>query len=107
MRIAGWTTIIYAVLVFVGGLVGHTLAGSNASLIAGISFSILLVISGLALLAQQKFGAILALALTLILDGFFTYRFMMSFSFMPSGMMALISLIVLGIQVYSLRRRPH
>jgi uncharacterized membrane protein (UPF0136 family) len=107
MRIAGWTTIIYAVIVFVGGLIGHSLAGSNASLIAGIVFSILLVISGLGLLAHKKFGAIFALALTLILDGFFTYRFMLSFSFMPAGMMALLSLIVLGIQVYSLRRHPH
>ena len=62
MRIAGWTTIIYAVIVFVGGLVGHSLAGSNASLIAGIVFSILLVISGLGLLAHKKFGAIFALA---------------------------------------------
>ena len=107
MRIAGWTTIIYAVIVFVGGLVGHTLAGSKASLTAGIVFSILLIISGLGLLAHKKFGAILALALTLALDGFFTYRFMLSFSFMPAGMMALLSLIVLGIQVYSLRRQPH
>jgi uncharacterized membrane protein (UPF0136 family) len=107
MRIAGWTTIIYAIIVFVGGIVGHSLAGSRASLISGIVFSILLVISGLGLLFHRKFSAIFALALTLILDGFFTYRFMLSFSFMPAGMMALLTLIVLIIQVYSLRRSPH
>jgi len=107
MRIAGWTTIIYAIIVFVGGMVGHSVAGSKASLYSGIIFSILLVISGLSLLFHKKFGAIFSLALTLILDGFFSYRFMLSFSFMPSGMMALLTLIVLGIQVYSLRRNPH
>lgn len=104
---AGWTTIIYAIIVFIGGMVGHKAAGSKASLISGLIFSILLLISGLGLLSHKKFGAIFALVLTLLLDGFFTYRFMLTFSFMPAGMMALLTLAVLCIQVYSLRRNSH
>jgi len=103
MKIAGWTTLIYAVIVFIGGLIGHALSGSMASAIAGIGSSIILLASGIGVLLGKRAAIITALATTLILDAFFCYRFMLSFSFMPAGMMASLSLVTLMIQVAALR----
>ncbi len=103
MKIAGWTTVIYGIIVFIGGLIGYAVAGSMASVVAGVASSILLLGSGIGVVLGKRSAIIAALAVTLFLDGFFSYRFMLSFSFMPTGMMASLSLIALVIQVVALR----
>ncbi len=106
MKTAGWATVLLAIIVLIGGVVGFIMARSLASLIAGIGFGILLLIGGIGTLRGKKSFAILSVLCALILDGFFTYRFFLSFSFMPSGMMALLSLAILAIQVSGLRHSP-
>jgi uncharacterized membrane protein (UPF0136 family) len=103
MKTAGWTTLCYAVLVFAGGWIGYATAGSIASVIAGVVFGLILLASGIGVILGKRHAILIALTATLILDAFFTYRFFSSFSFMPSGMMACLSLLVLIIQVTSLR----
>ncbi len=103
MKSAGWATIFYAIIVFIGGMIGYAKAQSVASMACGISFGVLLLVGGIGTLLGKKYFAILSVALALILDGLFSYRFFLSFSFMPSGMMALLSLVTLMIQVYGLR----
>lgn len=103
MKSAGWATILFAIIVFIGGMIGYATAGSVASIISGITFSILLLIGGIGTLLGKKYLAILSVLVALLLDGFFTYRFFLSFSFMPAGMMALLSLVTLVFQVYGLR----
>ncbi|MBS3905249.1 MAG: TMEM14 family protein [Simkania sp.] len=103
MKKAGWVTILLAVMVCLGGVIGYVKAGSPASIISGLIFGVLLLTGGIGTLLCKKSFAILALMTVLILDGFFTYRFFLSFSFMPAGLMALLSLVTLIIQVYGLR----
>ncbi len=104
MKIAGWTSVVYAIIVFIGGMIGYATAGSSASAISGAVCGVLMLAAGIGTILGKRTAAMLALAITFILDGFFSYRFMLSFSFMPAGMMAVLTLAALIIQVVGLRR---
>jgi uncharacterized membrane protein (UPF0136 family) len=82
---------IYIVLLFVGGLIGFLKAGSKASLITSASFAGVLILCNLGLIFQAHVADI-ALVVLLI---FFTYRLTQSKKFMPSGMMAVVTLVAL------------
>lgn len=84
---------IYALLLLIGGVVGHYTAGSLASLISGSAFALVFGI-----LAFQKGKAVnyITIGLTLVLLGFFGYRYyFLGFKFMPAGLMILLSLLLL------------
>lgn len=87
--------LIYALLILIGGIIGHVKASSFASLAFGLIFGLLLVGSAIAMFAKHKWGTYGALVLTFMLDGFFTYRFLKTHTFMPGGMLSLISFAVL------------
>lgn len=97
MKTAGWITFFYGLFIFVGGLIGYLKAESIISLIMGILFGVLLIICSIGMLKDRLFPAYMGILLTLILDAFFTYRFMMTYTFMPSGLMCVVSLVVLVI----------
>lgn len=99
--------LIYAVFVLIGGIIGHVKAASLASLIFGLIFGLLLVGSAIAMFAKHKFGAYGALALTFMLDAFFTYRFLKTHTFLPAGMLSLISFAVLIYLAISISKRPY
>lgn len=84
--------LFYSLVVFAGGIIGFIKAQSTASLISGFSFGCLILTSSILLKQYQNFGKKMALTLAAFLALFFTYRFMNSFAFFPSGIMALISL---------------
>lgn len=84
----------FGLLVGMGGLIGFFMAGSIASLLAGSAFSFLLLMSGYLMQSNRKLGLISSTSLTLALAGFFSYRYLITEKFMPSGMMALLSAIV-------------
>lgn len=93
---------VYALLLIVGGYIGYVKAGSRPSLIAGtISGIIALVALGLTWLGGFGFwiGLVLASALTVM----FAIRFRKSGKFMPSGMLAAVSLLMIGMMVLALR----
>jgi uncharacterized membrane protein (UPF0136 family) len=97
---------LYGILILVGGFIGHAKAGSTASLVMGALFGTLLLIAAGCMFSKRlhQKGTYFALVLTLILDGFFSYRYISSMKFMPSGMLALVSLGVMLILVSHLRR---
>ena len=103
MKAAAWITLFYGILILIGGIIGHLKAGSAASLIMGLAFGILLILSSFGMFKNRLFPAYVALLLTLILDAFFTYRWLFTFQFMPSGLFAIISLVVLFLLVILLR----
>lgn len=83
---------IYAVLLFIGGVIGYLSKGSLASLIMGAVFGL-----AFAVLSFQK-GRIayaITVGLTLVLLVFFAYRFSLAFKIMPAGLMSLMSLALL------------
>lgn len=95
MKAAAWIILIYGIVVLVGGVIGHLQAGSAASLITGASFGILLLLSSIGMFRDHLFPTYAALILTLLLDAFFTYRWVLTMKFFPAGIMSLLSLIVL------------
>jgi len=88
---------IYALLVFGGGVIGYITAGSDASLIMGGSFGVLLFLCGISMNQGHSWGYWISLALSGVLFTFFGFRFIQAYKFMPSGLMGILTLIVVGI----------
>jgi len=89
---------IYAVLLAVGGLIGYKKAGSRPSLIAGsISAVAALLALGLSV-GNNRWGVPLGLLLATSLFVLFGYRYAVKTrKFMPSGLLAIASLVVLAV----------
>jgi len=88
----------YALLLGIGGLMGYLKAGSRPSLIAG-SISALAALGALALSAgNHRLGVPLGLLLSITLFVLFGYRYAVKTrKFMPSGLLAIASLVVLAV----------
>lgn len=95
---------IYGLLLLVGGLIGHLKANSLPSLIMGTTFAILAIASAYAIFKGYISGTISALVISLILSLFFFYRLIATQRFMPSGLMAVISVMVLAYLIYTLKK---
>lgn len=84
----------YAVMLLIGGIIGRAKAGSSASLIAG-TVSALMIAACLGLTfapAADRFAFAVAGAVSMLLAIFFSRKFLAKRKFMPSGMMALLSI---------------
>jgi uncharacterized membrane protein (UPF0136 family) len=92
------TLAIYAVLLAVGGVIGYLKAGSRSSLIAG-SISALAAALALGLsIRSHPWGTPLGLILSISLFVLFGYRYAVKTrKFMPSGLLAIASLVVLAV----------
>jgi len=88
---------VYAALVGAGGLFGYLKAKSLPSLLAGEMSFLLLLAAGYALGTGKAWGLPLAIGLSLFLLVFFSLRYVKSSprAFMPSGLMAILSLLAL------------
>jgi uncharacterized membrane protein (UPF0136 family) len=95
---------IYAFLVLLGGIIGFIKVKSGMSLMMGLLFGTLLMVSAFAIYKRKVVGIWISLALVLILDAFFTYRFMKTLRFLPSGLFSLLSLVTLFLMIFELRR---
>jgi len=89
---------IYAVLLAVGGAIGYLKAGSRSSLIAG-SISAIVAAQALGLsIRSNRWGVPLGLLLSISLFVLFGYRYAAKTrKFMPSGLLAVASLVVLAV----------
>jgi uncharacterized membrane protein (UPF0136 family) len=89
---------IYALLLAVGGVIGYVKAGSRPSLIAG-SISALAALLALGLsIGNNRWGVPLGLMLSIALFVLFGYRYAVKTrKFMPSGLLAVASLVVLAV----------
>jgi uncharacterized membrane protein (UPF0136 family) len=97
--IAGQTALgLYALLLAIGGAIGYVKAGSRPSLIAGLG-SAVAAIAALALsFSSTEWGIGLGGLLAALLCAFFGRRYARTTrKFMPAGLLALVSLIVLAI----------
>lgn len=102
--IVGQVTLgIYGVLLAVGGLIGYFKAGSRPSLIAGL-LSAVAAFGALGLtIGQSQLGPPLGLLLAVVLFVLFGYRYAVKTGkFMPSGLLAVISLVVLGVMILTI-----
>ena len=104
MKTAGEVALVYGGLVLAGGLIGYLTAGSVASVVAGAVFGVLLMSAGAALLKGKMIGLYGGLALAALLTAFFGYRFWQGGVFMPSGVMAALSLAAVVVFLITWRR---
>lgn len=100
IQIAHVTLAIYAALLAVGGVIGFIKARSHASLIAGLVSAIAALVALALSLAGYRWGIALGSLLAIVLFLFFGYRYAIrNRVFMPAGMMAVVSLVVLAIMI--------
>jgi uncharacterized membrane protein (UPF0136 family) len=89
---------IYAVLLGIGGVIGYVKAGSRASLIAGSASSALAVLALALAIFYKNYGVALGMLLSISLFILFGYRYAVKTrKFMPSGLLAVVSLVVLAV----------
>jgi len=94
LKSIAYLTGIYGLIVIGGGLIGYFVAGSTASVIAGSLFGFLMILCGLGIQKEWAFALHAASIIALILTIFFIYRYAITGSWMPSGLMMILSLVV-------------
>jgi uncharacterized membrane protein (UPF0136 family) len=92
---------LYAVLVFAGGLMGYLKAGSKVSLISGVASAVVLAAAFWRAQSYGVQGLWIATGVAALLTIVFLIRFLKTRSFMPSGMMLLLSLTAAGCFAYT------
>jgi uncharacterized membrane protein (UPF0136 family) len=91
---------VYAALLAVGGVMGFVRARSKASLISGLLSAVFAVVALVLAYMGYGFGFPLGLTLALCLFVLFGYRYALrSRKFMPSGLLAVVSLVMIGVMV--------
>lgn len=94
MNFSSIVVLIYGALLFAGGLIGFLKAHSHASLVMGAISALVLIAAGLTMVKNNLLGFWIAIVASILLTLFFGYRFYATQKMMPSGMMAIISFIV-------------
>lgn len=99
------TLIAYSVLVAIGGLIGHLIAGSLASIIASFTFAGI-ILFGLGLMPYYpRTGKYINYVTLLTLSCFFIYRWVLTAKFMPAGMMTIITVVTFAYVLHLLERK--
>jgi uncharacterized membrane protein (UPF0136 family) len=94
VQITAWITIVYGVLIALGGLMGYVKAKSVPSLIAGGLCGLILIACGFLMQSGQSSALPVALAVTVVLILNFGMKFMSSKGGMPGGI-AVLSIVAL------------
>jgi len=85
--------IVFGLLTIVGGIIGFANKGSMASIVAGSISGILLLVAAFLLPGNVVAGLVLAGIVSILLAGRFVPAFIQTGSFMPAGMMSILSVI--------------
>lgn len=96
--------IIFALLVFIGGIIGFIKGKSKASLIAGIISALLLLWCANTTHNHSEQGILRTFLVVAILEGIFVVRLIKTRKFMPSGLMLVLSILE---QVFLLWNSSH
>lgn len=88
-----WLILIYALLVIVGGVMGYVNAGSQVSLVSGLSSGAALLIAWMISLQSPRSGFPLAALFAIILVGIFAARYRRTRKMVPAGALAIVSLV--------------
>ncbi len=100
-----WAVFVYALCILLGGIAGYYLSHSKASLISGVVFGVLLLISSGLMFQKKTAGTWLSLFLALVLEGVFTWRFAKTLNFIPSGLLSLLSLVIIILVALKIGKR--
>jgi uncharacterized membrane protein (UPF0136 family) len=89
--------IAYSLLLIIGGIIGHRVANSLASIITSVGSALLLLLSLYLESKYPEIAKILLYSILSLLTLFFAYRWIHTGKLMPGGMLFIISAIVLAI----------
>lgn len=92
---------IYAILLGVGGYVGYKKAGSRISFGAGFVSAVLVAIALAYSFVSQRLSFWMGLIVSVILFMVFIARYLRKRKFMPSGVLTLLSLAMVGIMIWA------
>ncbi|KAM4706385.1 transmembrane protein 14C [Rhinophrynus dorsalis] len=101
-----WIGYGYAALVASGGIIGYVKAGSVPSLSAGLFFGSLAGLGAYQMSSNPK-SVLLSLIASGTLAGVMGFRFYNSGKFMPAGLIAGASLLMLGRLGLKMLEKPH
>lgn len=91
---------VYAALLGVGGVMGFVKARSHASLISGLLAAVFALLALVLAVMGNRYGFPLGALLAMVLFVLFGYRYAIrNKKFMPSGMLAVVSLVVLAVMM--------
>jgi uncharacterized membrane protein (UPF0136 family) len=91
---------VYALLLAAGGIMGFVKARSKPSLIAGLISALVALVAFYFSTPRSQFGFPLGMTLAIFLSILFGYRYALrGRKLMPSGLMAIVSLVVLGVMI--------
>lgn len=102
-----WVVFLYSLAILAGGMIGHFRSGSMPSLISGVLFGLLLLIASYLMYQKKPAGNWMALILAILLDGIFTWRFAKTLHFLPSGLLSLLSLVVIILVALKVGKRAR
>jgi len=86
---------MYGVLMILGGVMGYIKAGSKESLLAGVLSGIVILIGIYVSLSNHQLGFGIISLTTALLTVVFIIRFLKTKSFMPAGMLLILTLVAL------------
>eukprot|EP00745_Piridium_sociabile_P024444 TRINITY_DN38694_c0_g1_i1.p1 TRINITY_DN38694_c0_g1~~TRINITY_DN38694_c0_g1_i1.p1 ORF type:complete len:113 (+),score=14.37 TRINITY_DN38694_c0_g1_i1:63-401(+) len=98
-----WISFVYAAVVAVGGIIGYVKKGSVPSLAMGLACGGLMGVGAYQTTNDPR-NVLLSLVTSAVLTGVMGYRFMNSGKFMPAGLVATLSLLMvlrLGVSMYA------
>lgn len=89
------TTLVYALLIIVGGMIGFAKAHSYMSLIMGAGSGVILLVAAWGLYSSSGWSFFLSTIVTGLLMLFFGCRLYTTQAFFPAGMMTIFSVATL------------
>ncbi len=100
MKLAAVASLVYGVLVLLGGIMGYVQARSLPSLVSGVVFGVILLVCGWLAWTGSMPAVYVSAVAALLLALFFGYRLTATGKMMPSGMMLILSFLAVVILVY-------
>ena len=95
---------IYGVLMILGGIMGFLKVGSKASLLSGVGLGLGLLATGYGVWRGSTNSLVVAVVIAALLLVLFAIRFAKSRRFMPSGLLAILSLAAVVIFGMALKK---
>ena len=96
MKKIGWINFSYAALLLAGRIFAAVQKQSMVSLAMSSASALLLVFFGALCLKEKRIGWQGSLGVAFLLDGVFTFRFLQTEHFFPSGLLCLLTLVYLA-----------